>query len=155
VILRGWARLLGSICCLLLPLCTLAKEKPPVFQVVSIEFRPGGRLDGGLLQACDVAKIVTDAIQKQKSTKGTSTGIGLRIDSVAKLRGRPPPGASMAGTELGLTLLAVGSKPMDQPFLCRKDSLVGTSNDAHCGRIAKCSRTVAEQLSTWLAAPDS
>ena len=154
MILRAPGRLLGSICCVLLPLCVPAKEKPPVFRIESIALRPDGRLDSGILQACDVAAIVTDAIQKQKSTKGTSTGIVLRIDSVAKLRGRPPPGASMAGTELGLTLLAVGSKPMDQPFLCRKDGLVGTSNEAHCGRIAKCSRTIAEQLSTWLAAPD-
>ena len=145
---RRWS---AAVCAVLLPLLAAAKDRPSAFHVARIEYRQGGKLDGGILQSCDVAKIVTDAIQKQKMPKGTPTELVLRIDRVTKLRGRPPPGPAASGTELGLTLLAVGQKQMDQPFLCRKDGLVGTSDEAHCARVEKCSRTIAEQMSTWLS----
>jgi hypothetical protein len=148
---RAAGRVLGVICGVLLPLCASAKDKPPAFHVASIAYRQGGKLDGGILQSCDVAKLVTGAIQEQKLAKGTPTELVLRIDRVMKLRGRPPPRPAVAGTELGITLLAVGPKQLDQPFLCRKDGLIGTSDASHCARVAKCSRTIAEQMSTWLS----
>jgi len=143
-----WAGLIGGM---LLSPGAPAKDKPPAFHVASITYRQDGKLDAGILQSCDVPGIITGEIQKRKLKTGASTELVLRIDRVTRLRGRPPPGPVAAGTELGLTLLAVGSKQMDQPFLCRKDGLVGTSDAAHCARVAKCSRTIAEQMTTWLS----
>ena len=147
---HGPARLAAALCGVLLPLCAPAKDKSPAFHVASITYKQGGKLDGDILQACDVAQIVTDAVQKEKLSKGTPIELVLRIDRVMKLRGRPPPGPVAAGTELGITILAIGTRQMDQPFLCNKDGLVTTSDAAHCGRVAKCSRTIAEQMSRWI-----
>jgi len=125
---RRPARLAAALCGVLLPLCAPAKDKPPAFHVASITYKQGGKLDGDILQACDVAQIVTDAVQKEKLTKGARIELVLRIDRVMKLRGRPPPGPVAAGTELGITILAIGTRQMDQPFLCNKDGLVTTSD---------------------------
>jgi hypothetical protein len=131
--------------------CAIPKDQPPAFHVASIEFRQDGRMDAGILQSCDVAKIVTAAIQQEKLAKGAPTELVLRIVRVGRLRGNLSPRPSAAGTEIGITLLAVGSKQMDQPFLCRKSGLMGTNEAAHCARLTKCSRTIAEQMTTWLS----
>jgi hypothetical protein len=137
--------------CASLSLRASAGDKPQAFHVADIQYRADAHFDGEILQSCDVAKIVTHAVQSEKSTTRDTTELVLRIDRVAKLRGQPPPGPSAAGTELGVSILAVGPRQIDQPFLCRMNTLMGTSAASHCARVVKCSRTIAEQISTWLA----
>ena len=149
---HGRAWLSGAVCAVLLPLCAPAKDKPPAFHVASIEPRTNGKIDDEVYSYCDVPNIVTAAIQKKKLTRGIPTELAIRIDRVVKLRGRPPPGPSAAGSELGLTLVAVGARQMDQPFLCMKYSLLGTNVASHCPRLEKCGETIAEQMTTWLSA---
>jgi hypothetical protein len=139
------------MCLALLPPGATAKDQPPAFHVASIESRSGGKIDDEIYSYCDVRRIVTTAIQKKKLTRGTSTELAIRIDRVVRLRGQPPPRPASAGSELGLTLVAVGAKPMDQPFLCTKYSLLGTNVASHCPRLAKCSETIAKQMTTWLS----
>jgi hypothetical protein len=141
----------GALCAALLAPRAAAADKPPAFHVASIEFLAGARLEGDILQSCDVKQIVTNAIQREKSTTRKTTELVLRIDRVGKLRGQPPPRPSAAGTELGVSILAVGTRTMDQPFLCRKNSLMGTNALAHCARLEKCSQIIADQVSTWLS----
>ncbi|HTU64940.1 MAG TPA: hypothetical protein VMF52_03230 [Steroidobacteraceae bacterium] len=129
----------------------LAKDKPPAFRVAGLTFKPGAPLDGEIRGACDVAKIVTDSIQHEKAGKAPTTDLVVRIDRVVRLRGTLDAGPVPGGTELGITLLAAGPKPLDQPFLCRKYARVATTPAAHCARVEKCADTIAEQISSWLA----
>jgi hypothetical protein len=131
----------------------LARDRSPAIQITSISFREDGRLDNNILRECDVAKIVTDAFQRdaKKPRRSTKIDVALRIDRVAKLGGRPPPGSAVGGTELAVSVISAAGQEMNQPFACRKDAVMSSANSAHCARLEDCSGRIASQISTWLA----
>ena len=148
---RTTSLMVGIVCIGLLPICTLAKDKPPAFRVMSIAFKEGAHLDSAILQECPVAKIVMDAIERGrvKDSHASTTDLVLRIDRVARLRGAAfrNPG----GTELTITVRTAGTRELDQPFSCRDAAFVSVSPASHCSRLAECSEKIATQISTWLS----
>jgi hypothetical protein len=132
---------------------TQAKDPPSGLRVVRVEHKAGARLDGDILRACDVTTMITGAIERRgaRAAHVPTTDLVLRIDIVAKLRGHVSP-MKAGGTELGITLLRAGTRELNQPFLCRKDATIAMTNAAHCSRVRRCSDTIAEQMSMWLAA---
>lgn len=141
-----------------LPIRANAEAPAPKLRVTSIHLGQDGRLDGDILRQCDVAGVVTNALQvrtrKWKFRRDKTSGVPqtidlvLRIDRVVKLGARPPP--DVAGTELGITVLRAGAADMNQPFLCREDGFY-TTGEAHCARIESCGEKIVDQLAKWLA----
>jgi len=150
---KAACRVAGVVCVGLLPVCAYAKNPPPVFRVTSIEFQEGGRLDSAITQECDVAQVVTNAIQRSrvKNSKAPTTDLVLRIDRVAKLKGQLTPRPKAAATELGIFVLTAGSRELNQLFFCRAEGLTDATNAAHCARVGECGEKIAKQISTWLS----
>jgi hypothetical protein len=122
-------------------------------RVARVDWKSNARLDGQILQSCDVVGIVTDAIQDGRANKSKArpTDLVLRIDRVLKMRGNMSPTFKAGGTDFGLTLVSAGELELDQPFLCSKEGLLTMTNASHCSQIKRCSQTIARQMKTWLA----
>lgn len=136
-----------------LALCALAKDSP-AFRVTRVELRQDGRLDKSVVQQCDVARILTESVQrfqpKHRKKGAVTTDLALRVDRVARVSGTFS-GGDYGGTDLSITLLAAGDRQTNQSFFCRANGLKALRNPSHCDRLDYCGEKIAEQVSTWLS----
>jgi hypothetical protein len=162
VTVRWRAALLVALasCLSLLPESVLAKKPPTPIRVASIVFKDSGRYQDSVVQECDVARIVSDAVQNhgakearkggKKSLPRESVELSLRIDRLFRTGGQMQP-RTPGGIELGVSVTHIGSKEVNQPFLCRTHKLFQNLAASNCGRIEWCSEKIAEQISTWVS----
>lgn len=138
----------------LLALCALARDSPAEFRVIRVELRPDGRLDKAVVQQCDIAKLLTESVQRFRPNKrakaAATTDLVLRVDRVARVGGTYS-GGDFGGTDVALTLLSAGNRETNQPFFCRANGFKAIRNPSHCDRIDYCGEKIAGQMSTWLA----
>jgi hypothetical protein len=139
-----------TLCSGVLPALATAKEPPPL-RVASVTFKDSGRFQDSLMRECDVARIVTDVIQKHAAKKsGTIVDVGLRIDRIIRTGGQMQP-ATPGGIELGVSVIRVGAKDVNQPFQCQTLKLFRNLAASNCGRIEWCSARIAGQIGTWVS----
>jgi hypothetical protein len=155
-------RALAAILVVLPSVSALAADRPAPLRVTSIEWKEGARINNDIAQECDLEQVVTRSFRLAKVKSGANkmrtrksdqpaTEVVLRIDRVARLTARPPPRPAPPGVELGMTLLAVGGQPVDQPFLCRESSIArGETDRPQCVRLERCGKKLADQVATWL-----
>ncbi len=139
------------LCSGFLPAFATAKEPPPPFRVVSVTFKDSGRLQDSLMRECDVARIVTDGVQKHGAKKsGKAVELTLRIDRIVRTAGQIQP-LKPGGIELGVSVIRVGVKDVNQPFQCQTLKLFRNLAASNCGRIEWCSAQIAGQIGTWVS----
>lgn len=147
-------RALGMFGLAWIALSTFAKDRSPVFHVTNVELRQDGRLDGIILQQCDVARILTESVQRFESKhrkKGSATtDLVLRVDRVARVGGTFSAG-DFGGTDLAITLLSARNQRTNRPFFCRANGFKSIRNPSHCERLDYCGEKIAGQISTWLS----
>ena len=147
--------LLVALCCLSLAQTTLAGD-PPVkpLRIARVDRLENGQFDPALLASCAIDKVVAASIEGKKPPRGQATELVLRLDAakwIAKDYGSD--NFRWGGTELGVTVLSVAGRDVNRPFLCHKEGLSKMSLAAHCQQVKSCSKRIADQVKTWLAAP--
>ena len=152
--IRARVRASGTIGLGLLALCALAEDSPAEFRVISVELRQDGRLDKAVVQQCDIARLLTESVQRfrpKKRTKvSTTRELVLRVDRVARVGGTYS-GGDFGGTDVAVTLVSAGNRETNQPFFCRANGFKAIRNPSHCDRIDFCGEKIAGQISTWLS----
>jgi hypothetical protein len=126
----------------------MAADSAPALRVARVEFKQDGRLEKSMLEACDVARIVTEAIERRPAGRGSTIELVIRIDRVSKATGSV---GVFGGTDVSLTLLSAGGRELNQPFFCRADTGHGFRHLHHCARVEYCGDRIAEQISGWLS----